>query len=174
MPDRYVSRGELAVRLGLSERQITNLVRRHPDFPSRVDGRERSFPTDRCFEWYVRYKQEEALQRAAAKPEITGRADADLRKAIADAEIAELRVQKLRGDVVPTEAYRKELRRVLDRVRGRFVSIPGEYGPRCLNLSEVAASVAVLRDLVASVLAELQSVANAPDLDEDATEESAA
>jgi hypothetical protein len=44
------------------------------------------------------------------------------------------------------------------RVRARFVAVPGEYGPRFLNLSTLPESVAQLRDLVSTVLAELQQL----------------
>ena len=179
MPDRLVSRRELAERLNLSERQITTLVKSGrladgTEFPSRVEGRERSFPTDRCFEWYLRYKQEEALQRAAGRQEPANMAEAELRKAIADAEIAELKLQRLRGEVVPADAYRRELRRVLTRVRARFTSIPGEYASRILEPLDMARATAVLRDLVATVLAELQSAPSEPVDDASEAEEGAA
>lgn len=163
MAERYVSRREIAERLGLSERQITNLVRDAKladgtEFPSRVKGKDRSFPSDRCFDWYVRFKQEEALQRAAGREAPKDMAAAELRKAIADAEIAELKVAQLRGEFVSLEEYRKELRRILTRIRARFVAIPGEFAPRILEPMDMVKASAVLKDLVATVLAELQGV----------------
>lgn len=178
MADRHVVRAEIAARLGLSERQITNLVRTGKladgsSFPSRVSGRDRTFPSDRCFDWYVRYKQEEALQRAAGKKEPANMAEAELRKAIADAEIAELKLQRLRGEIVPLDQYRRELRRVLSRVRARFQAIPGEYAPRILEPLDMARATMVLRDLVGSVLAELQSSGRSTDADEPGDENEA-
>lgn len=173
MADRLVSRREIGDRLGLSERQITNLIKSAKladgtPFPSRVDGRDRKFPTDRCFDWYVRFKQEEALKRADSRKEPENMADAELRKAIADAEIAELKVMRLRGDVVTLETYRKELRRVLTRVRARFAAIPGEFAPRILEPMDMARASAVLKDLVATVLAELQRAGADDDEHQDA------
>jgi phage terminase Nu1 subunit (DNA packaging protein) len=163
MADSFGSRAEVALALRLSEREITNLVKRgrHADgteFPSRVRGRHRDFPLDRCFEWYIQFKQEEALERAAPR-EPSNLIDAELRKAVADAEIAELRVAKLRGEVAPIDAHRKELRRVLGKVRGQIVAMPGAYASRVLNLPDMAAAVARLREVSAGLLRELQSAA---------------
>jgi phage terminase Nu1 subunit (DNA packaging protein) len=160
MPELHLSRAEIADRLDLSERRITQLVRTH-DFPRRVSGRSVTFPWPRCLHWYVQFKQEEALKRAApAEPK--NLEEAEKRKAIADAEIAEFRLAKMRGEVVPLDLYRAELRRVLDRVRARFVSVPGEYAPRLIGLAEMPAAVAVLRDLVTSVLGEMQGAGAEP------------
>lgn len=173
MADTHVSRAEIAARLGLSERQVTNLVRsgRLADgtpFPSRVRGRTRTFPTDRCFAWYIRFKQEEALERAATRESPTNMQEAELRKAVADAEMAELRLATMRGDVVPIEQYRRELHRTLSRVAARFASVPGEYAPRILEPLDMPRAVKLLRELVATVMAELQSAAGSTtDLEDD-------
>lgn len=181
MPDRQATKAEIAARLNLSERQIATLVRSGKladgtEFPSRVSGRSRTFPADRCFEWYVRYKQEEALQRADGRKQPATMQDAELRKAIADAEIAELKLQRLRGEIVPLEQYRRELRRVLTRVRARFQSVPGEYASQILEPLDMARATLILRDLVANVLTELQPAGGAiGDADEtDGTDEAVA
>lgn len=171
MPDRFVSRAEIADRIGLSARQITNLVRsgKLSDgtvFPSRVNGRDRTFPVERCFEWYVRFKQEEALERAAGRPALSNIADAELRKAIADAEIAELKVQRLRGEVAPIEQYRNEMRRVMTRVASRFRAMPGEYASKILEPLDMPRATNVLRDMVGEVLAELQVAARSTSVEE--------
>ncbi len=172
MPDRYVTRAEIAARLNLTERRISMLVRDH-EFPRRVEGRAVTFPSDRCFEWYLQFKQEEALARAADRTPVGPLAlgEAELRKAVADADIAELRVAKLRGEVVPIESFRKELRAGYGRARARWVSVPGEYGNRFLHLTETAASVALLREMVNQVLAELQVIGAPEDEDEDDLED---
>jgi phage terminase Nu1 subunit (DNA packaging protein) len=173
MRDRHVSRAEIAERLNLTERRITELVKdgKLADgtvFPSRVDGRDRKFPVQRCFEWYLRFKQEEAVERAAGRTTPANMAEAELRRAIADAELAELKLQRLRGEVVPLETYRNELRRVLSRVRGRFQAVPGEFAPRILEPLDMVKATSVLKDLVGTVLAELQhvSIEDAGDSDE--------
>jgi phage terminase Nu1 subunit (DNA packaging protein) len=171
MADRHVSRAEIADRLHLSERQITTLVKSGQladgtPFPSRVDGkRSRTFPVERCFDWYVHYKQEEALQRAGPKAP-DNLADAELRKAIADAAIAELKLANLRNEVVPKEAYRAELRRILGKVRATVVSMPGRHASRVVGLDALPQAVLRLRAIADDLLSELQRAGDAEADDE--------
>lgn len=171
MTDRQVSRAEIARRLNLSEKRITQLVKegRLKDgtaFPSRVDGRSRTFPSDRCFEWYVRFKQEEALQRAApAEPD--NLRTAELRQAIADASIAELKLAGLRNEVAPVEEHRRELRRILGRVRSRIIAIPGTYASQLLGVPTMADAAVRLRVIVVAILSDLQQAAGALETDDE-------
>ncbi|MGH7635797.1 MAG: hypothetical protein ACRENC_18870, partial [Gemmatimonadaceae bacterium] len=60
----------MARELHVSERQITTYVKsaRLADgtpFPSRVEGRERKFYRDRGFDWFIKFKQDEAVARIA-------------------------------------------------------------------------------------------------------------
>src|SRR5689334_15509333 len=135
MPDRLATRAEIAKRLGLSERQISNLVKSGrledgTEFPSRVEGRERKFFEDRCFAWYVRYKQEEAVRKSAGpeKPKNSGERkdrEAELRLAMLELDFAERR-----RELVSREAARNELRRVLTRIAVKARSVTGEFAPR--------------------------------------------
>lgn len=160
MPDRYVSRAEIADRLSLTERSITGLVKKGKladgtPFPSRVAGKARTFPVERCFEWYLRFKIEEAIARAGPQTPVD-LADAEKRKAIADAELAEHKLAQLRREFVPIGDYRRELERVVGRLRGRLSAAPGEYAPRIMEPLDMPHAVAVLREMVADLLANLQ------------------
>ena len=164
MTDRLGSRADVAARLSLSEKQITNLVKTGrladgTEFPSRVEGRGRTFPLDRCFDWYVRFKQEEALGRAApAKPPDFMR-QAALRQAIADADTAELRLATLRREVAPVDEHRRELRRILTRIRTAIDGMPGAQAQRMIGLPDMAAATTALRAVSLQLLLELQSAA---------------
>lgn len=161
MAERYVSREDIAARLCLTLRQITRLVRDH-DFPRRVQGKRVTFPADRCFEWYIQFKQREAIERAQPAKDATLE-EAEKRKAIADASIAEIKLATLRRELVNVEDYRRELREVLGRVRARVLAIPGEYAPQLLNLDGMPQAVAMLRTVASSVLTELETAACADD-----------
>jgi phage terminase Nu1 subunit (DNA packaging protein) len=169
MAERYVSREEIADRLGVEPRTVTNWVRNHSDFPSRVEGRSRSFPAQKCLLWFIDRKVADAVS-SMLPPQQTSMVDAELRKAVADAELAELRVQKLRGEVIPVEMARKELRLIFTRLRARLISAPGEYAPQILNLGTVADAVLKLREVCSNLIAEMQSAAT-PAEDDDADEE---
>jgi phage terminase Nu1 subunit (DNA packaging protein) len=151
------SREEIAEILGVDVRTITNYVRQHSDFPNRVDGKRRRFPIARCVAWKINHDVAAAIA-AMAPPAPKDLADAEKRRAIADAEFAEMRVMKMRGETVLAGDQVKEVAKAFSRVRARFVAVPGEYGPRFLNLSTLPESVAQLRDLVSTVLAELQQL----------------
>lgn len=163
-----VSQVDLASILGLSSRQIRNLEKQG------LPREEKGYPVSRCVRWYADFKQEEALQRAASREEPKDMEEAELRKAVADAEMAELKLARLRGEVAPIDQYRREMRRVLGRVRARFQSVPGEYAPRILEPMDMAAAVTVLRDLVATVLSELQRTGDTAGDEEDEYEEAIA
>lgn len=168
--DRYVSREEIAEELGVEERTITNWVKAPPanapgPFPCRVRGRNRTFPRRKCLAWYIEFKVAEGLARAApAQP--TDLVEAERRKAVADAELAELKVAQLRGDLVPVALFREEVSRPLQRVRARLMTVPGEFGPRFVGLSEVGQAVQRLRDLVDATLSELRETGAADDEDD--------
>lgn len=172
--DRYVDRAEIAFLLDVDVRTITNYVNEHADFPSRVSGKRRTFPVQRCIAWARERAVAEALAKAAPPPppeEGSGLLAAELRKAVADAELAELKAAKLRGDVVAVQAAAKEIRDAFSRVRARLLSTPGEYAPQMLHLEELPKAVLMLRNLVDTVLAELQAHAGGEDLEDDDTDE---
>lgn len=168
--DRYVDRKEIAFLLDVDVRTITNYVDNHADFPSRVNGKRRTFPAQRCIAWARERAVAAALAKATPPPpaneEGSGLAAAELRKAIADAELSELKAAKLRGDVVAVQAAAKEIRDAFTRVRSRLLSTPGEYAPQILHLEELPKAVLMLRNLIDTVLAELQAHAGGEDDDE--------
>lgn len=160
MAEKHVSRAKIAARLGLAERRITDFIRNGKladgtPFPSRVSGRARTFPEERCFDWYIKFKQEEAIARAGPQKPV-GIEEAEKRKAIADAELAELKLARLRGDLLPVDDFRADLQRILGAVRARILSMPAEYAPR-IPL-EMAAAVKLLQDIGDDLFAEMQQV----------------
>jgi len=168
--ERYVDREEIAFLLEVEPRTITNYVKRYTDFPSRVSGRDRTFPVHRCLIW----QRDRIVASAVADvstPAPTNIAEAVQRKAIADAALAELKLAKLRGDVVAVEAAAKEIRDAFGRVRMRLLSTPGEYAPQILHIEEIPQAVVRLRQLVDTVLAELQSNAGGAAIDEEEDDE---
>jgi hypothetical protein len=74
----------------------------------------------------------------------------------------------MRGDVVAVQAAAKEIRDAFGRVRARLLSTPGEYASQFLYIEQLPKAVLKLRELVDTVLAELQASAGGTDaLDED-------
>lgn len=152
--EKFATREEIAEILGVDVRTITNYVRAHSDFPNRVDGKHRRFPVARCVAWKIDHDVASAIAAMAPPPPQT-LVDAEKRKAIADAEISELKVMQMRAEVVPIADSIREVERAFTAVRSRVASVAGEYGPRFLNLSTIPEAVAKLRELAATIIAEL-------------------
>jgi phage terminase Nu1 subunit (DNA packaging protein) len=164
--ERYVTREEIAFLLGVEVRTITNYVRQHKDFPSRVRGRERDFPVRRCLEWHDDRVAADAIANFKP-PAPSGLEDAERRRAIAEAELAEIKVAKARGEVVSVALVAKEIRDTFGRVRASLLAKPGEYAPRVLHLETQADATLILRQLVDETIGELQVTAGSGALIDD-------
>src|SRR4051812_19698122 len=114
--DRFVDRAEIAFLMGVDVRTVTNYVKKHPEFPSRVRGSNRTYPVQRCLAWQRDRAVADAISSVApAKP--SGAYEAELRKAVADAEMAEVRLAKMRGELIPVDVASREVDRAFGRVR---------------------------------------------------------
>jgi phage terminase Nu1 subunit (DNA packaging protein) len=109
-----VTRKAIAAHLHLTERSITELVDKH-DFPSRIRGRERRFPLARCFTWYLKFKQEEAVSRIRP-PAPTNVTDSRARKLTAEAEKAELELAERRSELLPLDVHEERVSKLCDRI----------------------------------------------------------
>lgn len=154
--ERYVDRTEIAFLLGVEPRTITNWVKNHPDFPSRVSGKERKFPVLKCIRWKTDRDVADAISSMEPAP-ADNFSEAELRKAIADAEMAELKVRKFKAELVDASIVGTEVARAYARVAARLKSTPGEFAPQILHPLTMPEAVAVLRRLVTTALTALQS-----------------
>jgi phage terminase Nu1 subunit (DNA packaging protein) len=164
--DRYVERDEIAFLMDVTPRTVTNYRKHHSDFPCRVSGRAVTFPVKRCLQWQRDRIVADAIADVAP-PVPSNIVQAELRKTIADAELAELKVGRMRGDLLAVQVAAKEIRNAFGRVRARLLSTPGEYAPQMLHLEEMPQAVSKLRQLVDTVLAELQATAGGDAIDDD-------
>lgn len=145
MAEKYVGRAEIAEHLGLSEREITNLVKEHKDdFPSRVRGRSRTFPKGRCQKWYIEFKQKEAVARA--KPVKTLELDeARAKKTMIDTELAELELEAARGRLIPKEIHEQRVEELAGRLAGKVKNLSRYTGDVQSALTAVDAQVLLER-----------------------------
>src|SRR4051812_8927418 len=118
--------------MGVDPRAITTWVKKHEDFPSRKkrDG-VREFPVRQCLQW----QRDRAVADAIAgfgpqKP--SDFEEAELRKAIADAELAEIKVARERGSVVAVSSAVATFRELAGRIRASVLSKRGEYRDQIL------------------------------------------
>lgn len=122
--------------------------------------------------WRDEYKLRAARDQRGTPDEAEERA----RKVRADADIAELRLATMRGDLVPRADALLAVEVMLQRLRGAWLSAPGRWAPRILGLEHVADAVRVLRELVDDVLVAAQADADeaAEATDDDQPHEAAA
>lgn len=143
--EEYVSRDEIADHLGITPRQISTLVKEH-DFPSRVSGRERTFPKKRCQAWYIDFKAKEQMARAAGAGSGAGGGkkaptSALERKLMADAELTELKLAEMRRQVIGVDVAARELGAILQRLRSRLNGLPAAWGAALGECADVTSEV---------------------------------
>lgn len=131
MKDQQVGRDVVAFVLGITEREITNLVKDHgagdTPFPSRVKGTRRTFPLAACVQWYVRFKMDEAAKRANPKGEQLSALDhTKARKELAFAMKAELEIAELRGELLPIAMHEDRVSQLCERLAARCKTL-GRY-----------------------------------------------
>ena len=116
-----------------------------------------------CLQQWIRYQLEKLSPKASGGSED--------RKAAADAEFAELRVRKLRAEVIDATGVRSEVRAAFGRVRTRLLATPGEFAPQMLDITHVGDATDRLRALVEVVLPELQAAGSVGALLDDSNDD---
>lgn len=155
-----VGRREIALTLGVSEREITNLVKANPDFPSVVRGKGRAFPRRRCVQWYVRFKSLEAVKRA--KPASTaGHEERRRRREEAEMKMAEMDLAEREGRLVSIDHVDQVVGEVCERLMPIVVNMPGNYGLRLEELGvDPAKAEAILTAIADELTAALRTAAD--------------
>lgn len=122
---------QLATLLGLTTRQMW--VLQNEGLPSEGLGKERKFVWRTCFEWYIKRKVAELTPKST----LTGEGEEwartlteqQTRKTKADAERAEIKLAKERGEVVEVERVKQDLIKAFAIVRNRALGLPTKVAP---------------------------------------------
>ena len=112
----WITSAEAARSLRMTPQSLSAWTKR-PEAPVRVDGTRVWVRDPDLFRW-----RDETLKRparAALAPTLS-LAEARTRKALAEAELAELEVAKSRGEFVAVADYEKALARILDQEMARL------------------------------------------------------
>lgn len=118
MAQRLLKKVEAADRLGVSLREIERLVQK--GLPCKGPAGKRTYPWPEIRTWYTGHIREQ--ERRKLQPDTL--AEAERRKATADAEMAEARLAKFRGELIHVDLYRQELADALLRLRTAIQSHP--------------------------------------------------
>lgn len=164
---------DVADVLGVDPRQVRNLevAAFEGGLPTDDTSGEKLYPTRACQKWYVRFKQNEAIGRSEKSIE-TDRDEAERRKIVADARLAEIRVAKEESALIPNDVHINVVAELADRLRARAINIPGTF---VLDLERegVAPKRAqeILERIADGVISELRLVADEIEMDEGTPDE---
>lgn len=152
MAEVRMSQQELADVLEIGVSTVVEWSKR--GMPARKRGGRWYFDVELVRDWVSKYT------RASKSADTTtaGRAEADLRKAVALAELRELELRKRRGELVDRDAMRETVGALAATLRTRGMGLPG----RMALVLEGKSRAEIESTLRGEILALLQLVAGAP------------
>ena len=152
---------------GISERQVRNYVA--AGMPSQKAGRTRTFNWYEVLEWYVGYKAAlEAGDRplpvdeeeADEIPEVSQAEDiraVNLRRGRADANLKELQLSKLRGEVITIADAKVRLDRMLGNLRARLLGMAPKLASRLEGEKSRTSREAAIKDELENLCREVST-----------------
>lgn len=148
LPD-LLTQMQLADVLGVTTRQIRNLEAR--GLPIDESTGTKLYPKRQCQRWYIEFKQEEALGRAE-REQTTDLEEAQRRKVLAEARLAEIKVLREEGRLVPLETVEAIHAETGDRLRAVLVNAPSNYA---IHLERAGVEPAVAQEILEQLAEEL-------------------
>lgn len=138
---------DTADRLGVSTRTLLNFEKR--GLPVAGEGAAKRYPWPAAREWFNEYLQDQAA------PDGSELEEARVRKWTAEARKSEYELARVEGSMVTVGDMERLLEDVLQRLRGKLLSLPAKLAPRMVNLDSYAQALPILEAEVAEIMAEL-------------------
>src|SRR6202048_4874018 len=156
---KLVTRTELSKALGISRKQV-DIHRQHGRIQeASKNGRNPLFDLDVCEKAYREYKENVTQKRTGGVNKLT----AQLRKAKADLEESELKLARLREEIVPADeleqTWEGNRAACLERIR-RF---PAESAPALVSGDDIAIAADILEQAMRQLLTDLAKTDNEED-----------
>jgi phage terminase Nu1 subunit (DNA packaging protein) len=145
-----VTIAQLAKACNLTPQRIRQLVQE--GMPRAGRGR---YELGQCIGWYIRYLQS-AVERRSGGPDRAAISEAQILKAVADAQMAQLKVARERGEMHHDSDAVAEVTRFCERVRALVLSIRSRYQSQILGLRTIPEAGQALDRIAADILTELQ------------------
>jgi len=167
---RYVTLTQLAAETGLVVRSLQYIRTQEPGvLISRTRGKVTEYEQPACA---ISLRNREVRKHLAdQKPADIDEAKA--RRAQADAEIAELQLAKMRGDLAPVVDMDKAVERLAMAVRSEVGGLRSRFAARVIGLQTPLEAAEVLDAMASQILAALQDAAESMADDDDVAEEAA-
>ena len=180
----------VATLLGVSPRQVNNYINLK-GLPSQGEGRRRTFVWGDVREWYVQYRislemgdgtdgslddetEADTSDGDGKKEDIRA---ANLRKTKAEADLKQLALSRLRGEVITIGDAKTRLDRMLGNLRAQLLGLAPKLSNRIEGERDPAGREAAIRDEMAALCRELSTgavVGGPPEESAEAIEQMAA
>lgn len=153
MAEEKLKPKEVAERLGLTTRQLQNLVER--GLKKHGNGKQVFYVWSEVFPWYLDYKLQLAAKTKSTSVEHPDLELAQARKYEFEAQRAELKLAKERGEVAAIADIEHALSSCFATVRSRLLSMPAKLAPNLANTRKPAQAKAIVENEILAILAEL-------------------
>lgn len=124
---------EIATLLGLSARQVHNLVQEQMPGVT-TDGSRRWYDGPVCVRWYWERKLAAAVAEAAPPDTF----DAQARLATVNAELKELELAERRGQLLPADYAAAQHEAMAELMKTFLTNLPGKMAPRLMGAKTIA------------------------------------
>jgi hypothetical protein len=156
---------QLAEFRGVDPRTVSNWLQEKPPVPSTMKKGRRSFESTAVATWW-----EERAARRAVSAEAPDFEKARARKALADAEIQELTLAKLKGELVPIALHEDQVATLADRVAAVATGGLSRYVGEVQLATTPIAAIALLERIGDDVMRACQGLSEELDAEAEAAE----
>ena len=160
---------DVALLLGVSSKTVRNWMNKE-DLPSQHDGRGRVLDWMTTLEWFVQRRiridgkdgNEPERGVLVGMPETLEQAET--RRTIAEADLKELKLAELRGQLVPAAEVGRSVGRVASAIKTKLDAVPSALALRLVGKSDRVEVQQILQDAVFRILNELAAVGSQVEL----------
>lgn len=158
---------DVAELLFVSAKTVRNWIN-HQGLPCRDDGRRRVLAWQEVLEWYVRMRiarDGNGGNAPEADPDEPAESfdSAVARKTRAEADLKELRLAQLRGQLVPADEVGRNVGRVASAIKTKLDSLPNSLAMRLIGKSDRVEVQQILQDAIYRIRLELATVGSEPE-----------
>lgn len=161
---------EVAERLSVTARTVRNWINdgvNGEKLPAVTDGRGRRLDWPSALEFYVRMRivrdGNGGKQPPDPEPGLAETLEqAETRKTIADADLKELKLAELRGQLVPAVDVGRNVARVASAIKTKLDALPNALAPRLLGRSDRVEVQQILTSAIHRIKLELAAAGSEP------------
>lgn len=158
---------DAAELLGVSAKTVRNWINKQ-GLHCTDDGRRRVLAWLPTLEWYVQMRiarDGNAGTSPAPDPDEPTESleQAETRKTIADADLKELRLAQLRGQLVPADEVGRNVGRVANTIKTKLDSLPNALALRLVGKSDRVEVQQILQDAIYRIKLELANAGTEPE-----------